>query len=213
VADINPIFKATRDPDAELWLLTGPRWAGFIQQALRTAQESIFFSVYLLSSNWSGQYQGTTNLLKDICHHGKRLTTAGKICRAILGHPKQSERVASFNMAAANAMQEAGWSVRIMPARRVLHEKIWVFDKRVAVIGSHNVSISSAVANLDCSVGIHSEIFASELMTSWWRHWNLAEPYRGTGEKADGMGEELDSTSRFRDRFQKGGTAGGRRII
>lgn len=211
--DINPIFKATRDPDAELWLLTGPRWAGFIQQALRSAQESILFSVYLLSSNWSEQYQGTTNLLKDICHHGHRLTTDGKICRAILGHPKQSERVASFNMAAANALQTAGWSVRIMPARRVLHEKIWVFDKQLAVIGSHNVSISNATTNLDCSVGIKSTIFAEDLINSWWKHWHLAEPYQNTGRKENGEGEKLDSTSGFRSRFPQSGKPAGRRII
>lgn len=184
-----------RDKSATIWTLTGPTWAKFLQKALRGADDSILLSLYLLSPHWSRRRTGTTNILDELCVAGQRLSQQGKTCRAVLGRPTQNAHTATYNLEAAARLTDAKWTVRLMRSSVTLHEKVMIIDDVVSMVGSHNISRSSAFDNLDTSIGIYSKTIATELKQTWWSRWNQAEPYRGARHE-NGKGNEPRDTNR-----------------
>lgn len=184
-----------RDSDAEITLLTGPSWAYCIQQALRNAKHSILLSIYLLSPHWKKQGPGATNLLTEMCNAGQRLASTSGTCRVVMGQPGRGGVTARYNQEAAARLANSGWGVRMMKHGVTLHEKIWIIDDLLTVIGSHNVSRSSAASNLDTSIAIYSKIVASALRSIWWNRWNMAEQYKAV-EAEYGENNRYEHTDR-----------------
>lgn len=212
--DLNRLagIPSIRDQDATLWVLTGPNWAWFVQQLLRHAEHSILLSLYLLSPHWQRHRPGTTNLLAELGNAGQRLTAQGLPCRAVLGSPGQNRHTASYNQEAAAYLVTTGWNMRLMRSAVTLHEKIMIVDNEICVIGSHNVSQSSATSNLDTSIGIHSKIVAAALKASWWSRWNQAEAYRGIRQDNE-PDHKSERAGRPAGRVHRAGSAARPRIL
>jgi phosphatidylserine/phosphatidylglycerophosphate/cardiolipin synthase-like enzyme len=97
----------------------------------------------------------------------------------IVDQPNVNFQTKPFNSRAAARLRESGWTVYVMPDKRTLHEKIWIFDKKTVMVGSHNLSLASCTSNYDTSLAIDSPALAVELHTQFWRRLRLASQLKG----------------------------------
>lgn len=152
---------------AEVTLLTGGAWRDQVCQRLDDARLSIKISIFLFAPRWHTQ---THNILQRCLDAPSR----GVQCRCILSpHPmKVGKRRPNYDT--AQKLIKAGWQIRVATGSRVLHEKILIFDDSAAIVGSHNISISSATTNLDTSVLLEGTEIVSQLTAQFWSRWRAA---------------------------------------
>lgn len=167
-----------RDPAAVITWLTGDDWAPWLYREIGRARESVYFSLYMVSHHWRALGKGSANLLDALLKAPCTVPT----CRGILGRPVASGKHETFNVKAAHALAEAGWKLREIAGTRALHEKFWLIDKRLTVVGSHNVSKASASSNYDTSLAIQSGILAEHAHRQFWQRWRDAKPLQPTEE-------------------------------
>lgn len=70
-----------------------------------------------------------------------------------------SVRVLVSNIAVGEGLKKYGFEVRNVHAKKLMHCKLMLLDKKVAVIGSHNYTISAFSQNMEASVAVR---FADE---------------------------------------------------
>ena len=162
-------LKTCNDPKALLTLVTGNDWAPWITNHIRAAKESLHLSYYMVSPHWRSPETAHLDLVTDLADAAARIP----VCRLIVDQPNVAFTTRPFNVRAATKLAQAGWKVRVMPDKRTLHEKIFLADKRITLIGSHNISRSSAITNYDTSVAIESEDFAALVYRQFWERWRL----------------------------------------
>ena len=160
---------------ANIRLLTGDDWAPWFVKEVDQAITSIHLSVYMISDHWRSLEVGKLNLVDTLVNASLR----GVDCRCIIDQPHILNRRIPFNTKAARKMQDAGWKIRMMPAAKTLHEKILLLDKRLVIIGSHNISKASAISNFDTSLAVDSEILAGRVYRQFWERWRVAVPFVG----------------------------------
>lgn len=95
---------------------------------------------------------------KDVCCDATLINQAilrakkrGVRIRGIVNHAKQMQE-----------LLEVGLTVRTNEAGTVLHSKCLIFDDKIVVMGSHNLTQNAMRSNIETSVIIHSENFAKE---------------------------------------------------
>lgn len=161
--------------EATLLLLSGDHWGPWLDAALRHATTSILLSVYMVSHHWRAHRKGDLNLLATLAAAASR----GVQCRAILGNPSARHTPEDYNRDAGATLAQAGWRIRSFAGNRVLHEKIILIDRQIALIGSHNLSRSSAASNFDTSIAVDCPALAELLFRQFWDRWRAARPVAG----------------------------------
>lgn len=182
----DPIDRTTRATNAtmtdaqiteanvNMWLLTGDEWAEWFESTVDAAQTSLHLSIYMISSHWRAPELHQVNLVRTLENAALR----GLTCRGIIDKPNVPGRREPFNIAAARKLTASGWKIRVIPDARTLHEKTLLIDKRLSVIGSHNLSKASAVSNYDTSLAVDSPALADKLYRQFWERWRIARPLR-----------------------------------
>jgi phosphatidylserine/phosphatidylglycerophosphate/cardiolipin synthase-like enzyme len=160
---------------AEFTLLTGDAFAPWIASQCALTVESLFVSVYMISPYWRTPTNTGINLVETLAEVARR----GVKCRLIVDQPNVAFKTKPFNVKAGEDLMRAGWRVAVMPDKRTLHEKIWLFDKRLALIGSHNISLASCTSNYDTSVAIRHKELADQVHRLFWERWRLASELKG----------------------------------
>lgn len=158
------------DPDAKLWLLSGDSWGPWLIKALQRAEKSVLLSIYMVSPHWRVPNRFKLDMLATL----QDCATRGLICRAIIAAPATIKTRDAYNADAAEALTAAGWKVKMMAGARLLHEKLMILDRRLTVIGSHNISKASLTSNHDTSVAIESKVMADEVYRLFWERWRTA---------------------------------------
>lgn len=158
------------DPDARIKILTGDDWGPWLVETLQAAEVSVSMSVYMLSHHWRVPTRHKLNLLAELEDCARR----NLVCRGILAGASQIKSREVFNRDAAEALTVAGWKIRQMQGARLLHEKIILIDRRISVIGSHNISKASLASNHDTSIAIESAPLARQMFELFWRRWRDA---------------------------------------
>jgi len=152
---------------ADVTLLTGGDWREQFMRQLRDAKTSVKISVFLFSPRW---HTPTHNILAACTDAAAR----GLQCRIILSPSPLKVGKRRPNYDTAQKLLAAGWQVRVITGSRVLHEKIAIFDDTAAIVGSHNISVSSATTNLDTSVMLEGESIVSQVTAHFWSRWRIA---------------------------------------
>lgn len=159
--------------EARILILSGDHWGPWLDLAIRRACRSIHLSVYLVSHHWRPRRKGDLDLLGGLAAAAQR----GVTCRAILGNPAPGAGGQHYNRDAARRLHGAGWGLRLFQGPRVLHEKYWLIDRQLCVVGSHNLSRAAAAANWDTSLAIDAPAVADLLWRQFWGRWRDAAPY------------------------------------
>lgn len=158
------------DPGATLTLLSGDTWGPWTIQTLRNAETSVLLSIYMVSPHWRVPNRFKLDMLEAL----KECATRGLICRGILAAPATIKTRETYNTEAASALESAGWKMRMMKGARLLHEKLMIVDRRISMVGSHNISKASLTSNHDTSVAIESAAFADAAYRLFWERWRVA---------------------------------------
>lgn len=158
------------DPDATMTLLSGDAWGPWVIEAIRKAEKSVLMSVYMVSPHWRVPNRFKLDMLAAL----QGCATRGLICRAILAAPATIKTRDAYNADAAEALTAAGWKVKMMTGARLLHEKFMILDRRLTIIGSHNISKASLTSNHDTSVAIESMEMAEAAYRLFWERWRAA---------------------------------------
>lgn len=173
---LSHLIKRLRIPcatgEATLILLSGDHWGPWLNAAIHQAQASILLSVYMVSHHWRAHHKGDLNLLAALEQAAQR----GVQCRAILGNPNAQHTPENYNRDAGQRLAAAGWRIRAFTGPRVLHEKTLIIDRQIALIGSHNLSRSSAASNFDTSIAIESPEIITVMFKQFWDRWRTAQP-------------------------------------
>lgn len=167
--------ESIKEASVNMWLLTGDDWSSWFESAIDEATTSLHLSIYMISSHWRAPELNRVNLIRTLENAALR----GLNCRGIIDQPNISGRREPFNVKAAQKLTAAGWKIRVMPDARTLHEKTLLIDKRLSVIGSHNISKASVVSNYDTSLAVDSPALAERLYRQFWERWRIARPLRG----------------------------------
>ncbi|KAB2924161.1 MAG: hypothetical protein F9K25_17915 [Candidatus Contendobacter sp.] len=160
------------DPAAQLQLLTGDDWGPWLVNTLNAAEQSIFLSLYMLSPHWRVPTRFKLDLLDTLARCARR----GLQCRGILASSETINSRSPFNQGAAAILITAGWRIRGM-RQRLLHEKTLLIDRRMVIIGSHNISKASLTTNHDTSIAITSPLLAEQAWRIFWERWRTASPW------------------------------------
>lgn len=160
------------EPGVRVTLLTGDDWAPWLEWAIREARESIYLSIYMISHHWRDPTTGKLDMTATLAAAGAR----GLNCRGIIDQPNVQGRKEPYNIKAARQLEASGWIMRKVPDRRTLHEKVMIIDKRLCLVGSHNISKASATSNYDCSLALESTVTAKVLERHFWDIWRIAVP-------------------------------------
>jgi phosphatidylserine/phosphatidylglycerophosphate/cardiolipin synthase-like enzyme len=141
------LLPTVHDPDAVLTLLAEEDWLPFVANAVRTATLSILHSVYMISP---GCRKGS-DLVDELAAKARQ----GRICCLAIDTPNVSY---PWNIQAAKRLAAAGWNVHQVPDRQILHEKLFVIDGELVIVGW---------------VAIRSTEFAARVTVQFWRRWRI----------------------------------------
>lgn len=166
-------FKPVVEAPDQLQLLTGDDWGPWLIETLKSAEESILFSIYMVSHHWRVPNRFKLDLLESFNDCARR----GLRCRGILATSESIQSRSPFNQGAATLLMKAGWKIRGIGKPHLLHEKVILIDQKTAVIGSHNISRASLTTNHETSVAITSQDLAAQVYRLFWERWRAAEPF------------------------------------
>jgi len=105
---------------------------------------------------------------------------AGKkkiICNAIFSKGEKNSSLNASNERVMQSLKESNWNCKTIDGARILHGKAWIFDSRLIVIGSHNLTESAMTKNIEFSV-ITDDPTVMQKMNSMYREkFQEAKPY------------------------------------
>lgn len=137
-------------PPVSMHLLTGDNWAPALCALVQAAQRRIEIAAYSVSTRWPKLASNKFNLYRQLLDAPAR----GLACTCILAEHKRTAATARFNFWSARQLADHGWTVRRAPRGRLLHAKLFIFDRATVCLGSHNVAHAASATNLDLSVCI-----------------------------------------------------------
>jgi phosphatidylserine/phosphatidylglycerophosphate/cardiolipin synthase-like enzyme len=158
-------------------LLTGDSWAPYLCRAIQAAQTSIQIAHYSISTRWNARKVAKFNVYSELLSAPKR----GIRCSALIAVHKRSAATARFNATALYELSQAGWSVHLIPYKKLLHAKLFIFDGELSVLGSHNITQTASITNIDLSLAIPGR----EQSISFERWFNTVRSKHGQSYKPD----------------------------
>lgn len=115
---------------------------------IKEAKSEILICVY----EWvwyDHQYSGTAqDINRAVCTAAKN----GVRVRAMLHHDSPNSYLSRLNRKTASRLRKHGVEVKVGSTKKILHAKLWCFDKEKAIVCTHNVSNRSITSNAEAGV-------------------------------------------------------------
>ena len=145
-------------------------------QNVRDAKSYILVMMY----EWAwyeGQRSGTIqDLNRELCIASKR----GVKVRVILHNESKGRHLGKINRKTAGRLQRNGCQVLLQPMQRALHAKVWIFDGKVAMVGSHNISERAVNRNIEVGCEIRDTVNIAKLLDLFEEIWERGiTPHQG----------------------------------
>jgi len=153
------------DSQALVTPLPGGAYIQKLSEVLGTAKISIDVMQY--QWNWYPfkPQDPVQKMNQQICG----IVRTGVKVRVLLNIEGASHRLTTINQQAKRNLEQAGAAVKFGPQFPITHAKIFIVDKKRVILGSHNLSSRSVVANDETSVLIDGKEVAGEFT----RYFNL----------------------------------------
>ena len=97
-------------------------------------------------------------------------------CQIVLATSSKSANIRVNNHRAAELLTAHGWHVRLAKPHPLQHCKIWLLDDWLAVIGSHNLTVSGLLKNHEISVTCTSTPILAKLHRFFNASWESSTP-------------------------------------
>lgn len=169
--------------EAQAQILTGDAWLSYLRRTLLQDHPCLLISMYMISPWWNTATHDRS-ILGLLCHETDHIP----LRHCLLCAMPPALAVRNYNLRAAQRLLDGGWQLRSTPQN---HEKLWLIGNTIAIIGSHNVSFTSATSNSDCSVALTSKPLVRSLMARYWSKWAMAKNFVTSGPTTHGA-DRLD---------------------
>jgi len=115
---------------------------------IKEAVEEILVCTY--EWGWyEGQRTGTIqDVNRNLCMAAKR----GVAVRALLNNEPPGRTLGKINRKSAGRLRRNGVDVRLGGTAKIIHAKLWVFDRKKAIVCTHNVSGRAVSSNAELGV-------------------------------------------------------------
>ena len=143
-----------------------------LPRLLATARYQVRILAYEINTSLSPSQHGHQPIMPQLIMIGNRRL----ICKIILAQSKKSANVRITNTRAAEQLIAIGWEARIAPAHPLQHAKCWLLDNHTAIIGSHNLTISSLISNVEVTVSLHDTKIIARLSAVFGQQWEKSLP-------------------------------------
>lgn len=160
-------------------VLIGDEYLIAVKLLIEQAQRSVDVLMYRTDLAFSGAVKSSRALGWALV----KAKRAGAMVRVVVDFSTPRLAGQWGNVEAARWLAERDVAVRYLSHSQLLHEKLLVVDRRVAVVGSHNWSAASLGSNVEASVGITSEAAVSELAAQFAELWTHSVPFAFSRER------------------------------
>jgi len=129
-------------------VIFGREIIGAVVKEVRASR--VIIQVAMFEWSWyAGQHTGTVqDINRELCIRSK----AGVEVNVVLHRESMGRMLHRINVKTERHLRDSGVKVRLGWAGNPVHCKVWIFDRRVVIVGSHNISNRSAKVNYEASV-------------------------------------------------------------
>lgn len=81
-------------------------------------------------------------------------------------------QIPGWNLLISQDLKNAGVQARLWKLKRILHSKLFVIDRNIVFLGSHNISNTSLTESVELSIKYTGEEIgnkAAAIFSEWWR--------------------------------------------
>lgn len=142
-----------------------------LPRLLAQARTKVHFSAYELNPTQSITQFGQQPLMPTL----RNLAASKLDCRCILASSSKSANIRISNTSAALQLQRHGWLARIAPPYPLQHAKFWLVDDYLAIVGSHNLTISGLLTNNEVSITSHNHHIITKLHGFFQETWEKSK--------------------------------------
>jgi len=98
----------------------------------------------------------------------------GVACQILLCRATPDSTQGLSNRLAASTLRSYGWESRLSTDNRIHHAKIWIFDQKMIVIGSHNLTEAAMLRNVEFSLASTYSLAVSDTVEAFAGVWLAA---------------------------------------
>jgi len=148
--------------------LPGRAFIGTITDCVRAARTTID----IIQFEWKWYHHDHDSTIQQLSYEVLQAARRKVAVRVLLNKEHPRHPLNSVNNNTILRLQEAGVSAKFGPSSPITHAKLWIIDKEITVLGSHNMSRRAVTVNDEASVKIVSREVAVEFTRYFETLWN-----------------------------------------
>ena len=156
------------DTQALVTPLPGRAFIGMITNCVRYAH----LSIDIIQFEWKWYHHDHDSTIQQLSYEVLQAARRKVAIRVLLNKEHPRHPLNSVNKNTILNLQEAGASAKFGPSSPITHAKLWIIDKEITVLGSHNLSRRAVTVNDEASVKIISKEIAGEFTRYFEALWN-----------------------------------------
>lgn len=151
--------------------LAGGDYLDELTKAIKNAKHQISLASYMATPTKDKNQSLFFALLDAV----QRAPARGVICRALFATWDESNQLKNLNKTCAGYLADNGWQVRHANPSKLLHAKLVVIDHGTVLLGSHNITSTAMLQNIEASCLIESIPFTDEAQKLFNQAWALVK--------------------------------------
>lgn len=144
-------------------LITARRFAAELEDAANNAATSIRFAVFSATAPTPRTHVAAARAYNALAAAAER----GCACHALLGVNPTGSLTQQGTEQAAAWLADNGWGVRHYNGLGVMHAKAYLFDEKLAIIGSYNLTPAAMYSNNEAAIMTDDPEVIADLQR-WW---------------------------------------------
>ena len=148
--------------------LPGRAFIGMITNCVRLAR----LSIDIIQFEWKWYHHDHASTIQQLSYEVLQAARRKVAVRVLLNKEHPKHPLNSVNKNTILNLQEAGALAKFGPSSPITHAKLWVIDKEITILGSHNLSRRAVTVNDEASVKIISKEIAGEFTRYFEALWN-----------------------------------------
>lgn len=139
-----------------------------ILKSLDKAKTEILASIYLCKYVRRRATDPARKIIMKLIEMHKR----GVRVSVIFHIGKIKRQIPGWNLLIAQDIEKEGLKVKLWREKRIFHSKLFVIDRKLLFIGSHNISNTSLTESVELSMKYEDEIIgkkAAVIFSEWWK--------------------------------------------
>ena len=148
--------------------LPGRTFIGMITDCVRNASTSID----IIQFEWKWYHHDHDSSIQQLSYEVLQAARRRVAIRVLLNKEHPRHPLTPINKNTIINLQDAGVSAKFGPSSPITHAKLWIIDKEITVLGSHNMSRRAVTVNDEASVKIISKEAAGEFTRYFEALWN-----------------------------------------